>query len=58
MEKIILKQTIITKALYLACELKLGDFFTEEEKKALPEVRKEEMEKLALLELSDKKEPK
>ena len=52
MNKILLDQTIIVKALYILTEMfdKPNDFITKEMWKRIPELKKQEMTKLTLLE--------
>ena len=52
MNKILLDQTIIVKALYILTEVfsKPNDFITKEMWERLPELKKQEMAKLTLLE--------
>lgn len=52
MNKILLGQTIIVKALYILTEVfdKPNDFITQEMWERIPELKKQEMTKLTLLE--------
>ena len=52
MNKILLDQTIIVKALYILTEVfdKPNDFITKEMRERIPELKKQEMTKLTLLE--------
>ena len=52
MNKILLDQTIIVKALYILTEVfdKPNDFITKEMWERIPELKKQEMTKLTLLE--------
>ena len=52
MNKILLDQTIIVKALYILTEMfdKPNDFITKEMRERIPELKKQEMTKLTLLE--------